>query len=158
MSQKMSDSVVDPKADPKNLFRTWMWPSQKLRDRPPNWLSPYIFTYLIPAFLQTHRRKGRGIFRLATFANEAEVGNLFFNSVGQSTIQLPSHQNSLMAPRAIPVSACRLVPPSSNGTRKWNGLYAPLFIQSTFVDSRKQCKMRSKPENSKDPLTMIYVT
>jgi hypothetical protein len=32
------------------------------------------------------------------------------------------------------------------------------FIQSTFVDSRRQCKMQLKPENRKDPLTMIYVT
>jgi hypothetical protein len=32
------------------------------------------------------------------------------------------------------------------------------FIQSTFVDSRRQCKMRLKPENRKDPLPMIYVT
>ncbi len=32
------------------------------------------------------------------------------------------------------------------------------FIQSTFVDSCRQCKMRLKPENRKDPLTMIYVT
>ncbi len=32
------------------------------------------------------------------------------------------------------------------------------FIQSTFVDSRRQCKMRLKPENRKDLLTMIYVT
>jgi hypothetical protein len=27
-----------------------------------------------------------------------------------------------------------------------------------LADSRKQCEMRSKPENRKDPLTMIYVT
>jgi hypothetical protein len=32
--------------------------------------------------------------------------------------QLPDHQNSLMAARAIPLSACRLGPPSGNGTRK----------------------------------------
>jgi hypothetical protein len=32
--------------------------------------------------------------------------------------QLPAHQNSLMAARAIPLSACRLGPPSGNRTRK----------------------------------------
>ncbi len=32
--------------------------------------------------------------------------------------QLPDHQNSLMAARAIPLSACHLGPPSGNGTRK----------------------------------------
>jgi hypothetical protein len=60
-------------------------------------------------------------------------------SVRQSTTQLPAHQNSLMAARA-------------------NGLYAQHFIQSTSVDSCRQCKMWLKPENRKDPLTMIYVT
>jgi hypothetical protein len=32
-----------------------------------------------------------------------------------------------------------------------------LFSQH-LVDSRRQCNMRLKPENRKDPLTMIYVT
>ncbi len=35
-----------------------------------------------------------------------------------TTSQLPAHQNSLMAARAIPLSAYRLGPPSSNKTRK----------------------------------------
>jgi hypothetical protein len=34
--------------------------------------------------------------------------------------QLPAHQNSLTATRAIPLSASRLGPPSGNGTRKRN--------------------------------------
>ncbi len=35
--------------------------------------------------------------------------------------QLPDHQYSLMAARAIPYSACRLRPPRGNGTRKRKG-------------------------------------
>ncbi len=68
--------------------------------------------------------------------------------------QLPAHQNSLMAARAIPYSACRLGPPRGNGTRKWKGWTHNLFIQLAFVD---KADMRFKPENRKDPLTMICI-
>ncbi len=47
-----------------------------------------------------------------------------------SAILLPSYppiRTPWWLPGPSPVSACRLGPPSGNGTRKWNGLYKPHF-------------------------------
>ncbi len=68
--------------------------------------------------------------------------------------QLPAHQYSLMAVRAIPYSACCLGPPSGNGTQNEERLNRNHFIQLAFAD---KADMRFKPENRKDPLTMICI-
>jgi hypothetical protein len=43
-------------------------------------------------------------------------------AVRQSAAQLPFHQKCLMVVRAIPLSVCRLGPPSDDETRNKNGL------------------------------------
>ncbi len=97
----------------------------------------YSCTYLY----SKHHHHSNHVWRLDLNPCRTHSTFLLTRTVRQSTTLSYPHQNSLMAARAIPLSACRLGPPSDNGTRKWNGLNAQHFIQSTSVDSCRQHKM-----------------